>query len=267
MAATGWETRMAKRTEDVVSLLFTSEVNLLTGIGDLALITDLQGAPSAQVAKVGEQEGAGTVGRGIELVSALWAIRVALNVGTLYIVVGFGVTLAALITGGLSLLFYGIQYTQLDRLTQLVPLQDTALMYAVAYTSVVNFVLGLPYRKGPGPYYLWMVQILVSFVGVGIIIGCAFSVPEIQDAYGCYSKRSFMELGALGVCPNSTLAGHSHAICQQKVGATPPSSHCQILPWAGTIGAGVLRFARCGLALGLALYIATVEKNYRRLGQ
>ena len=124
-------------------------------------------------------------------------------------------------------------------------------MHAVAYTSVVNFVLGLPYRKGPGPYYLWMVQILVSFVGVGIIIGCAFSVPEIRDAYGCYSKRSFMELGALGVCPNSTLAEHSHAICQQKVGATPPSSHCQILPWAGTIGAGCSGLRGAGSRSGL----------------
>ena len=215
---------------------------------------------------MGEQEGAGTVGRGIELVSALWAIRVALNVGTLYIVVGFGVTLAALITGGLSLLFYGIQYTQLDRLTQLVPLQDTALMYAVAYTSVVNFVLGLPYRKGPGPYYLWMVQILVSFVGVGIIIGCAFSVPEIRDAYGCYSKRSFMELGALGVCPNHA-GGALARNLPAKGGGDAAVEPLQILPWAGTIGAGVLRFARCGLALGLGLYIATVEKNYRRLGR
>lgn len=255
---------MGKRSDQIVSLLFTSEVNLLTGIGDLALITEMQGAPSEQLEKVGYRD----VTRALELVSALWAIRVALNVGTLYIIVGFGVTLSAFITGGLSLLFYGIQYTQLERLVGLLPLQRTApLLYAIGYVSAVNFVFGLPYRRGPGPYYLWMVQILISFVAIGLLVGYATTVPEIRDAYGCYSKRSFMDLGKFGVCPQSSLAPNGFdPVCRQSVGATPPSSRCNTLPWAQTIGEEVLRLARSGLALGLGLYVASVERNYARLG-
>lgn len=252
-------TAMPSTDLEILSLLWSSEVNLATGIGDLALISDLQA-----LAKEKEDD---SNDRAFELVSALWAIRVALNVSLLYIVVGFGVTRGAVIVASLSVLFYGIQYSQLALLLEEkgLSLKEKPLLYALAYASVVNFFFGLPYRRGPGPYYLWMVQILVSFVAGALLLGYITTVPEIQEAYGCYSQRSFMDLGALGVCPDSPLG--STKICNLNVGAVPPSGNCKSLPWSKTIGVGVLRIARVLLSIGIGFYAATVEKNYSRLGK
>ena len=141
------------------------------------------------------------------------------------------------------------------------------LIFSVAYCPL-STVLGLPYRTGPGTT-LWAFQLLASTVALGLILGYAFSVPEIQAAYGCYSKIPFYELGRSGICPQSTPGKFpvpgSHAVCQNSVGAVPIGSACETLPWAATIGTSVLHVARSILAVALGIYAATIERNYRQL--
>lgn len=247
--------------------VFQSEINCLTGLGDLALITELQ----ERGASKGRDEPQAELSKKIELISGLWALRIAAVVATLYIVVGYGVVTSAWVTGGIALLFYGVQYVELREIPGLssdmasfAP-RHTVLIYAVGYVSLVNFLAGFPYLAGreSGPRYLWMFQVLVTVVSAAIVLGYAFSVPEIRDAYGCYADESFMQLGSRGICPQSPL-GHN-ATCLRQSGATPAASHCETLPWAGTIGASVLRVARTVLAVGLGVYAASFDANYRAM--
>ena len=199
----------------------------------------------------------------------LWAIRVALVVATLYIVVGFGVTLAAWITGGLAVLLYGVLFVRVQETKRAMVVSSKGLIFAVAYASVVNFALGLPYRTGAGTKIFWAFQLLASTISLALILGYAFSVPEIRAAYGCYSQLPFYELGRFGICPQSTPGNFpvpgTHAVCRNSLGAVPIGSACETLPWAATIGASVLHVARAIVAVALGVYAATIGRNYRQL--
>lgn len=246
--------------------VFRSEINCLTGLGDLALITELQ----EHGANKGRDDPQSELSKKIELISGLWALRIAAVVATLYIVLGYGVVTSAWVTGGIALLLYGVQYVELREIPALTVVRNFSprhpgLIYAVGYVSLVNFLAGFPYLAGreSGPRYLWMFQMIVTVVSASIVLGYAFSVPEIRDAYGCYADESYMLLGARGICPQSPL-GHN-ATCLRQSGATPAASHCETLPWASTIGTGVLRVARTILAVGLGVYAASIEANYRAM--
>jgi len=249
----------AEQWQELTFLVFCSEINFLTGVGDLAFIAELR-AREEKLAKAGlvENPAAATAS---EVLSVLWGLRVALVVATMYVVIAFeGVHLAAYITGGVAILLYGVQMIKLQETTDGKDVGPKSLIFAVGYFSVVNFILGLPYRVGPGPRYLWAIQILASIVSLGLILGYAFSVPEIRDSFGCYRPEPYYKLGELGVCPNSTIPGATHMSCR-KIGR----GNCDILRWSYTIGSSVLRVARTILSVGLGLYAAASERCYRRL--
>ena len=273
---------LGEQWQELSWLSYTSEINFLTGLGDICISKWRSGCPFSrtrliqpplpffQVTELAYHEQPhATRATETEVLYALWAIRVALVVATLYIVVGFGLTLAAWITGGLALILYGILFIKVQEAQGAKAVGSRGLIFSVAYVSVVNFVLGLPYRTGPGTKIFWAFQLLASTVALGLILGYAFSVPEIQAAYGCYSKIPFYELGRSGICPQSTPGKFpvpgSHAVCQNSVGAVPIGSACETLPWAATIGTSVLHVARSILAVALGIYAATIERNYRQL--
>ncbi len=130
----------------------------------------------------------------------LWAIRVLLVVSTLYIIIAFGLTLAAWITGGLALVAYGTLFVKVQEAKGAKSVSSRGLIFSVAYLSVVNFGLGIPYRIGgskTNAKIFWSFQILASIISLALILGYAFSVPELQAAYGC------VRLVKPPVCPST----------------------------------------------------------------
>ena len=201
-----------------------------------------------------------------EVLSVLWSVRVALNVATLYLVIWLGLSLPVLITTGTALLFYFIQFIKIQESTTGREVKGKPLIFFIGYASVVNFVLGLPYLINTRSRFLWSIQILVSLISFGLIIGYAFSVPLIQNSYGCYPPEPFYELGSIGVCPQSNISVPTSvkvATCTRL--EAEGRFDCSTLPWADTIGASVLHVARTILAVGLGLYASASARCYRYL--
>lgn len=233
----------------------TSELNLLTGCCDLVFITSLET----------RSENAESVRR----IAGLWAARQILVVTTAYLILAFGAVLSALVTGLCALLIHAAQTVRILGAVETGKVSGPPglLPFLVSYVSVVNFLFGFPFRFGPGPHYLWMLQILLGFVGVGLLVGYAFTVPVLRQAYGCYAQRPITELGIYGICPElqSAWVNGSEATCYNTNGAIPVSSHCQELPWAATIGAPVFHVARVIFSISLGVYISAVGRVYTDL--
>ena len=271
----------AEQWQELVYLVFCSEISplplpsrlspdspthaaaadFLTGLGDLAIITSLR---SSEPKNPNPPEKA----MKSEVLSVLWSFRVALVVATMYIIIGYGLTLSALITGAVALLLYFIQFIKMQEASSGKFVAGKPFIFLMGYASVVNFVFGLPYLINTTSRFLWMIQIFVSFLSFGLALGYAFSVPEIQASYGCYPKPagSFFDLGDLGVCPASKLpvpSATKDATCTRL--EAEGMFDCDTLPWADTIGSGVLHAARTILAVGLGLYASAAERCYRNL--
>ena len=189
--------------------MFQSEINCLTWARRPRAYN---GAPRTR-REQGRDEPQAELSKKIELISGLWALRIAAVVATLYIVVGYGVVTSAWVTGGIALLFYGVQYVELRGDSG--PQFGHGVVHAAAHGAdlcgrvrvACQLSGGVPVPRGAQirARYLWMFQVLVTVVSAAIVLGYAFSVPEIRDAYGCYADESFMQLGSRGICPQSPL--------------------------------------------------------------
>jgi hypothetical protein len=252
----------------VTGLLFSSEVNLVTGIGDLALIATIEGGT----------RGASPEARRLRAsLAALWAIRLALVVVTVYLVVAFGVGAGALSTGGAAIVFFLVQgirvlsvvdrEAEAKRKESVLGTEPSALLLLCGYISVINFVLGLPFRIGPGPHYIWTLQILIGFVGTGLLLLYFFTAPVLREAWGCYAQVPAEELGGRGICPQlqTDWVSGSEATCFLTRGAVPVGSHCETLPWSDLILADVFQAARTAVAISLGIYIASFGRVYGTL--
>jgi len=240
----------------VVGLLYTSELNAVTGIGDLALIAEIEGLKPTAATQ-----------RARATLAGLWAIRMVLVVLTAYFAVAFGATAPALSTGGAALLFFvvsGIRALAAVDETGLSAGRPPAGLLLCGYASAVNFALGLPYRFGRPPHYAWMVQILAGLVGGLLIAVWATTAPVLKAAWGCYAAAPIEVLGGQGVCPQlqSGWVTGSESTCYLSRGAIPIGSHCQTLPWADTILAGLFQAARTTTAVAIGFYVASFGRVY-----
>jgi len=243
--------------ERVVGLLFTSELNAVSGLGDLALIAEIEAQkPTAATRKARAA------------LAALWVFRMALVVLTIYLAVGFGIDTPAIATGGVALGLFFVSAVRAAAAVDEVglgagPPPGPGLLLC-GYVSAINFALGLPYRLGPGPHYAWMFQILAGLVGGGLIAVWATTAPVLKAAWGCYAAAPIEDLGGQGVCPQlqSAWVTGSESTCYLSRGAIPIGSHCQTLPWADTILSGLFQAARTTTAVAIGVYAASFGRVY-----
>ena len=241
-----------------VALLYLSEINLVTGIGDLLLITELERDREKAVATKARVP-----------IALLWVLRIATVLVTVYIVIGYGVTVSAIVLGSVSLLLFFIQavrvLSEIDAGTlELTKNPPRPALVLVGYASVLNFLSGYPYRIGPPPHFAWMVNILFALIGGGLLAIYFTTAPILREAWGCYTEAGIGELGTNGICPQlqSSWASGSEATCYLSRGAIPIGSHCQTLPWADTLLNPVYQVARTTVAIALGIYGASFGRVY-----
>lgn len=115
-----------------------------------------KGSPVFSWARVDAHPGRGAAGMLLIVAAAFVATSSGLGYGRAF----WGCTGAAV---GMYLLSYLIARRAI-LLFEVRATQPSSLIYLLSYLSAVNFVLGNPYRMGPGPHVLYAFAVLASVV-------------------------------------------------------------------------------------------------------
>lgn len=229
-------------------MLYTSEINFLTGFAEICLFEDFSDNTHSSA-------------------RILWGARMillALLFG-LWATGGFGTACIVLLI--VSLVFYSISarlgQTYGKEVADGNRVEQYELCYYLACISVVNWIFAIPFAAGPGTHTERSVWLVVNFVTFAILAGVYFTDTPMKSAWGCYPPSvAWNDIGANGICPQNPKG--SYLTCTKKPVKSSAFLACQHFSWVESLGMDSVRIAFLIAAVSIGVYLATIPRNFRR---
>lgn len=224
------------------AVVFLSEINFVTGFGDLMLCELLDTVSARRI-------------------TSLWSLRIILLAISLGIGIHNGFTTACWAT---LLSAVAVYIVSMGFAADKVGDADVPVaLFTFSCISVVNWLLAVPYGLGEGKHTERAVWLCVNLIAGLICAGYIFTDGPLKTAWGCYPPTvEWKDVGAAGVCPQNHHG--SWKTCDTPPVRSSAFTACQTFDRVDHLGSGAFRAAMLITAASVGTYIVSIGRNGRR---
>lgn len=224
------------------AVTFFSEVNFLTGFGDL-MLCDLVDDKSAR------------------RLTSLWSIRVILLAVSLGIGLHNGFTTAcwATLVAAIGVYIVSAGFA-IEKISVAEP---PVAVFTFSCISILNWLLAVPFGVGDAKHTERAVWLCVNLLAGIITAGYVFTDGPLMSGWGCYPPTvPWSEVGAAGICPQNHHG--SWRTCDTPPVRSSAFTACQKFDRVAHLGSGAFRAAMLITAASIGIYVVSIGRNRRR---